>query len=263
MLARIHGGATHLGGSCVELECAGARVLLDVGLPLDAPYGSTPPLPPVAGLADGDDRSLLGVIISHGHPDHYGLVAAAAPSVPRYIGEAAHRILARARFFMLLWSRSRADGLPSRSPAVRARTVPDHALSLRSQRVRRLQSPRRGRRTTPFLLGRLQSARPQARRFRAAPNWSLRVQTRCSSRVPGSANEETGREGFRARSRSRRSRSSSSAARRESCLPPTPPRTSIGLSRSTERRGVPTGSWCSTCTARQSPPPRSTPRFRR
>ena len=88
-----------MGGSCVELACAGARVLLDLGLPLDAPYGSTPPLPPVTGLAGGDDPSLLGVIISHGHPDHYGLVAAAAPSVPRYIGEAAHRILAEAAFF--------------------------------------------------------------------------------------------------------------------------------------------------------------------
>ena len=99
MLVRIHGGAATIGGSCVEVESGGARLVLDLGLPLDAGRGSQTSLPAIAGLATGDDPSLLGVVVSHGHPDHYGLVAQSAPNVPRYIGEAAHRILAEAAFF--------------------------------------------------------------------------------------------------------------------------------------------------------------------
>ena len=99
MRARIHGGARQIGSSCIELEYDGARLLLDLGLPLDAVLDGDAPLPAVAGLASGDDPSLLGVIVSHGHPDHYGLLPSAYPTVPRYIGEAAHRILAEASFF--------------------------------------------------------------------------------------------------------------------------------------------------------------------
>ena len=99
MRARIHRGAVEIGGSCVELESGGARLVLDIGLPLDvAAQGEQPCLPAVAGLAEVDDPSLPGLIVSHGHPDHYGLVAAASPGVPRFIGEAAHRILAAASF---------------------------------------------------------------------------------------------------------------------------------------------------------------------
>jgi ribonuclease J len=39
------------------------------------------------------------VVISHGHPDRYGLVGAAHQDVPLYIGEATSRILAEAAFF--------------------------------------------------------------------------------------------------------------------------------------------------------------------
>jgi ribonuclease J len=35
MRARIHRGANEIGGSCVELESGGARLVLDIGLPLD------------------------------------------------------------------------------------------------------------------------------------------------------------------------------------------------------------------------------------
>jgi len=99
MRARIHRGATEVGGSCVELEHAGSRIVLDLGLPLDAAPDDPAALPAVDGLQSGDDPSLLGIVISHGHPDHFGLVPGASPSVPRFIGEAAHRILCEASFF--------------------------------------------------------------------------------------------------------------------------------------------------------------------
>ncbi len=96
----IHRGAHEIGGSCIELEAEGARILLDLGRPLWARPGEKVPLPPVAGLANGDDPSLLGVLISHPHQDHYGLVGAAHPSVPIFMGEAAARILREAAFFV-------------------------------------------------------------------------------------------------------------------------------------------------------------------
>jgi len=33
------------------------------------------PLPDIAGLLDADP-TLLGVVVSHGHPEHYGLATA-------------------------------------------------------------------------------------------------------------------------------------------------------------------------------------------
>src|SRR3954467_2053641 len=97
MKARIHRGAAEIGGSCVELESRGARLLIDLGLPLDADFADPPERPTVAGL-DGGDPSLLGLVLSHSHPDHYGL-AVGINDVPIYLGEAAHRILGAATFF--------------------------------------------------------------------------------------------------------------------------------------------------------------------
>ncbi len=96
--ARIHRGARQVGGSCVELEAGGQRLVLDLGLPLDAGVDANVDLPNIAGL-DGEDRSLLGVVISHGHPDHWGLVEQLAPDVPVYVGAATERLLAEAAFF--------------------------------------------------------------------------------------------------------------------------------------------------------------------
>lgn len=88
-----------MGGSCVELESGGARLLLDLGLPLVAHPDEPAALPNVPGLADDSDSSLLGVVVSHAHLDHYGLLPLARPDLPVYIGEASARILAEAAFF--------------------------------------------------------------------------------------------------------------------------------------------------------------------
>ena len=98
MRARIHRGARQIGASCVEVEHEGARLILDVGLPLDSPSDADVPLPAVPGLAEGD-HALLGVIVSHAHPDHYGLISGVHESIPIFIGEAAQRILGEATFF--------------------------------------------------------------------------------------------------------------------------------------------------------------------
>lgn len=97
--ARIHRGARQVGGTCVELECRGERILLDLGMPLDAQAGEVP-MPDVPGLV-GNDPSLLGVVVSHLHGDHCGLVPHAPPGLPVAMGRTAARILREAEFFTM------------------------------------------------------------------------------------------------------------------------------------------------------------------
>ena len=93
MRLRIHRGTKEIGGTCIEAEAGGKRLVLDVGLPLDAPDEAQDRLlPDVPGFREPDD-SLLGIAISHGHMDHFGLAKHVRPEVPVWIGEAAHSIL--------------------------------------------------------------------------------------------------------------------------------------------------------------------------
>ena len=77
----IHRGSNQIGGSCVELESCGQRLLIDFGLPLDAESNTTQYLPDITGL-NGDDPSLLGIMITHPHLDHFGLLAHISPKIP-------------------------------------------------------------------------------------------------------------------------------------------------------------------------------------
>jgi ribonuclease J len=50
----IHRGTREIGGTCVEIESSGARILLDLGLPLTPGDEATVPLPAVSGLLQQD-----------------------------------------------------------------------------------------------------------------------------------------------------------------------------------------------------------------
>ena len=97
----IHRGTQEIGGTCIEIEAQGKRIALDVGLPLDAPDGEPHEalLPRVAGFQDADD-SLLAVVISHPHVDHYGLARYVHQDVPVYLGSGAHNIMKAARAYV-------------------------------------------------------------------------------------------------------------------------------------------------------------------
>lgn len=95
----IHRGSKQIGGSCVEVESSGYRLLIDFGLPLDAKTDYEQFLPNVVGL-DGSDPSLLGILISHPHLDHFGLLAQISPRIPVGMGPAARRILNAAAPFV-------------------------------------------------------------------------------------------------------------------------------------------------------------------
>src|SRR3712207_4391989 len=98
MRVRIHRGAHEIGGSCVELESGGWRLVVDVGKPLSAGPREHVPLPAVPGLATGDP-SIAALLISHPHLDHYGLVDQVHPTVPVFAGLEAAALVSAARFF--------------------------------------------------------------------------------------------------------------------------------------------------------------------
>lgn len=115
----IHHGTKEIGGSCVEVEASGSRIVVDLGLPLDAAETDATFLPQISGLRE-DDPSLLAVILSHGHRDHWGLVPTIRPQVPIVMGQAAGSIM-----------RASADFIPDGfAPRVWKYLVSGHRLQL-------------------------------------------------------------------------------------------------------------------------------------
>jgi ribonuclease J len=94
----IHRGAKEIGGTCIEIESQGKRLVLDIGQPLDCPDPELAVMPEVKGFAE-EDASLLGVILSHPHQDHYGLAHRLPESTHFLMGAAAERILQAAADF--------------------------------------------------------------------------------------------------------------------------------------------------------------------
>jgi len=95
----IHRGSKEIGGSCVEVEASGRRILIDLGLPLDAEINDKKYLPSIPGL-DGSDDSLLAILISHPHLDHFGLLAHVSDKIPVIMGKDARSIAEKAASFM-------------------------------------------------------------------------------------------------------------------------------------------------------------------
>lgn len=101
MKACIHRGATQIGGSCVELEHEGQRLLIDLGLPLDAEDASEIRVPVSLNLEVGQlgESSQLTVVLSHPHMDHYGLMQHLPIGTQVCTGQAARSIIRAATPF--------------------------------------------------------------------------------------------------------------------------------------------------------------------
>ncbi len=98
LTARIHRGAREIGGSCVELRSGDATIILDLGTPLTSRPGQLTPLPQAIGLGAGGTAP-LGVFITHGHQDHWGLVPQLPPGIPLFVGQGAANVLRAAQFW--------------------------------------------------------------------------------------------------------------------------------------------------------------------
>ncbi len=72
--------------------------MLDLGLPLDGDSRDVSSHPLIDGLAG--DKSLVGLVLSHGHIDHWGLAPLAGPDLPVALGGATLRILQAAAPFV-------------------------------------------------------------------------------------------------------------------------------------------------------------------
>lgn len=105
MILTIHRGTKVIGGSCIEIESRGHRLILDLGLPLMNEDGSeckvdrrgkttgeliqSKVLPKVPGLyategRNGTGRLVDALVLSHAHQDHYGLADHVHPEIPIY-----------------------------------------------------------------------------------------------------------------------------------------------------------------------------------
>ena len=78
MKVRFHRDAKEIGGNCIELNSGGKTLLPDLGVPLNLGDSLDGALPAIAGLADGNNENFPGVVLSHPHADHYGLLSKAA-----------------------------------------------------------------------------------------------------------------------------------------------------------------------------------------
>ena len=104
----IHRGTHQIGGSCVELAGSGGRLVLDLGLPLpgagDAPSSADPReaglLPKILGLYADDEPGVTALVLSHAHPDHYGLADYVHPAIPVFAGKGTAALLEASRIFL-------------------------------------------------------------------------------------------------------------------------------------------------------------------
>ncbi len=93
----IHRGTKEIGGTCIEIQSKGKRIILDIGCPLDcSPEKAS--IPDIPGTQE-QDETLLGIIVSHAHLDHYGLLSAVTQDVPILIGDEARKIINATNFF--------------------------------------------------------------------------------------------------------------------------------------------------------------------
>lgn len=86
----VHRATQQIGGNCIEISTGdGHRVVLDVGRPLDAPQDAKGLLPKTLDIS----RPADGVLISHPHQDHYGLLEEIPEAWPVHCGEPTARLI--------------------------------------------------------------------------------------------------------------------------------------------------------------------------
>ena len=116
MQLTIHRGTNEIGGTCIELQSGDSRILLDFGMPLlnanDKAFNfkefeklSVSELVSKSVLPDVEDAytehsKIDGLIISHSHADHYGLMQYLDKDIPVWIGKATHEILKLNNIFL-------------------------------------------------------------------------------------------------------------------------------------------------------------------
>ena len=114
----IHRGTHEIGGTCVELATESTRILIDIGLPLVDEDGQSFKLGNYFNLNKAElverkiAKDILGlyredkynkppdaILISHSHPDHYGLLPFVKPDIPLYLSEGCQELIKATYYF--------------------------------------------------------------------------------------------------------------------------------------------------------------------
>ncbi|MBU1117316.1 MAG: MBL fold metallo-hydrolase [Bacteroidetes bacterium] len=88
----IHRGASTIGGTCIEISSGKTRIILDLGMPLTNENETIDKLEV--------ELDVDGVLISHPHQDHYGLIDLLPDEVPVYTGPIAAKLFQSTRLFL-------------------------------------------------------------------------------------------------------------------------------------------------------------------
>lgn len=115
----IHRGTQEIGGTCVELSSQNSRIIIDFGIPLvvsnkDKPFDAKilegksiealqklHILPSVKGLYENETKGIDGILISHSHLDHYGLLNYVNKNIPVYLSKGANELIDVSNVFTL------------------------------------------------------------------------------------------------------------------------------------------------------------------
>jgi ribonuclease J len=118
MKLTIHRGTHEIGGTCVELATENTRILIDIGLPLVDEDGQSFKLGNYLDLSKAElvDKKLAkdisglykedvesnqpdAILISHSHPDHYGLMPFVKSQIPLYLSEGCLELIKATYYF--------------------------------------------------------------------------------------------------------------------------------------------------------------------
>ena len=74
MTLTIHRGTHEIGGSCVEIRTDKAKILIDLGMPLDYDKHTTEEQGQIRSDAAEWCQGVDALFLSHAHADHYGFL---------------------------------------------------------------------------------------------------------------------------------------------------------------------------------------------
>lgn len=84
----IHRGAHEIGGNCIEVQGENSAILLDIGMPLSSSLNQQGNTLEAVYDCIKKDKVYNGVLISHAHSDHYGLMGLLPPGTAVYCSNA-------------------------------------------------------------------------------------------------------------------------------------------------------------------------------